>query len=84
VESANPFAALVVRLLTNSRGEDLLTTFPTADLMRAAPSPAIFPQIADGGGYQTELILISPRGEMTAVVRYFDDDGLPLEVAQVP
>ena len=31
VSSASPFVALTLRLLTNSRGESLLTTFPIAD-----------------------------------------------------
>jgi YD repeat-containing protein len=84
ITSSAPFSPLVVRLLTNSRNEVLLTTFPTADLTRPAPSPVIFPQIADGGGYDTELILISPHARLSGMVRYFDSNGVPMNAAQVP
>jgi hypothetical protein len=84
VASPTPFAALTVRSLFNARNELLFTTFPVADLMRPAPSPVIFPHIADGGGFQTELILLSPRGGSSVTVRYLGDDGQPLNVARQP
>jgi hypothetical protein len=84
IASSVPFVALTVRLLTNTRGDALLTTLPIADLTRPAPEPVIFPQIADGGGYQTELILLSPHGDLQAAVRYFADDGSPLPVRTIP
>src|SRR5262249_45407883 len=49
--SSSPFAPLTLRSLTNGRGDFLLTTFPAADLIQPAPTPIVFPQIADGGGY---------------------------------
>jgi YD repeat-containing protein len=82
--SATPFVALTVRSLFNSRSELLFTTFPVADMTRPAPAPVIFPHIADGGGFQTELILIQPSGPASMTVRYFDDNGQPLNAAQAP
>jgi hypothetical protein len=46
--------------LVNQRGDILLTSLPVADLSQPAPRP-IFPQIADGGRFQTETIFISPE-----------------------
>jgi Leucine-rich repeat (LRR) protein len=64
---STPFAALTLRSLTNSRGEFLITTFPIADQNQAPPSPMIFPQIADGGGYRTQIILINTNGAALTV-----------------
>ncbi len=62
LSSSTPFAALTLRSLVNARGEFLLTTLPVADYNQAASGPIVFPQIADGGGYRTELILVSAGG----------------------
>lgn len=82
LESATPFAALTLRSLINTRGEFLLTTFPIADLTRAAPAPVIFPQIADGGGIRTEFILVNPSDNSVISIRFFDDQGAPLPVGE--
>jgi len=82
ISSATPFAALTLRSLTNSRGEFLLTTFPIADATQPAPQPIIFPQIADGGGYVTQIILLSPAGSATANVGLFGDNGNALAVGR--
>jgi len=84
LSSAVPFAALTLRLLTNSRGDLLLTTFPVADQTRPAPGPMIFPQIADGGGYETELILLGPITASLSVISFFDDQGKPLPAGRFP
>jgi hypothetical protein len=75
-----PFTALTLRSLTNGRGEFLLTAFPIADLAQPAPSPIIFPQIADGGGYTTQLILLSAGEAAQTTIRFIADDGTPLSV----
>jgi hypothetical protein len=62
ISSIRPFAAVTLRSLNNGRGDFLMTTFPVADGARAAPSPIVFPQIADGGGYSTQFILLSATG----------------------
>jgi len=59
ISFSGPLAALTLRTLRNQRGDILLTSLPVADLSQPAPVP-IFPQIADGGGFQTEIICISP------------------------
>jgi hypothetical protein len=82
VSSSSAFAALTLRALTNSRNDFLLTTFPVADLSRAAPSPVIFPHLADGDGYVTEFILLSAGSSAAAILRYIGDDGSPLAIAR--
>ncbi len=78
ISSTTPFAALTVRSLTNERGDPLMATFPVADANQPAPSPIVFPQIADGGGYVTQFILISPGGAATTVLYYYDGTGTPI------
>jgi photosystem II stability/assembly factor-like uncharacterized protein len=82
VSSAAPFAALTVRSLTNENNDFLMTTFPVADVNQAAPSPVVFPQIADGGGYATQFILLSTSGASSATINYYDNDGVPLAVGR--
>jgi hypothetical protein len=81
--SASPFAALTLRSLTNGRGDFLITTFPIADANQSPPAPVIFPQIANGGGYQTQIILLSTSGSAsTLTVGYFGNDGAPIPVGR--
>ncbi len=80
VSSATPFAALTIRSLNNEDDEFLMTAFPVADVTRPAPSPIVFPQIADGGGYTSEFILISPAGEASTVLRLSDETGASFEL----
>ncbi len=78
ISSSSPFVPLSLRTFNNERNEFLITTFPVADLTRLAPSPIIFPQIASGGGYQTEFILLSAGGPVSTTLNYFDNNGSPL------
>jgi subtilisin family serine protease len=80
ISSTTPFAALTLRSLTNERNDFLMTTFPVADVGQAAPSPIVFPQIADGGGYVTEFIFISPGGGSSAELKFHSETGDPLFV----
>jgi ligand-binding sensor domain-containing protein len=79
ISSATPFAALTIRSLYNENHDFLMTTFPVADATRPAPSPVVFPQIADGGGYITEFILLSPTGAATSTLSFFDGEGIPID-----
>jgi hypothetical protein len=81
ISSDTPFAALTVRSLFNERGEFLMTTFPIADANKAAPAPILFPQVADGGGYLTEFILVSAGGAAKTVLSFYDEGGAPDYVA---
>jgi hypothetical protein len=82
ISSAVPFAALTLRSLNNSRGDFLVTTFPVADMTRPAPQSIVFPQIADGGGYETQFILLGTAGASSATLKFYDDEGSPLSIIQ--
>jgi hypothetical protein len=82
ISSPTPFAAITVRSLYNERQDFLVTTFPVADATRSAPSPIVFPHIADGGGYATQFIFISPTGEANATLGFYGEDGQPLAVGK--
>ncbi len=82
ISSTTPFAVLTLRTLMNERDDFLMTTFPVADANQPAHSPIVFPQIADGGGYKTHFVLISPGGASDTVLRFYDDNGIPLAVGR--
>ncbi len=82
ITSATPFAALTLRSLNNERNDFLMTTFPIADVDRTAPSPVVFPQIADGDGFVTEFILLNTGAASEATLTFFDNEGRQLAVGK--
>jgi hypothetical protein len=48
----------------------------------AAPSPIVFPQIADGGGYVTQFILIGAGGSSSVTLNYYGEDGKYLPIGR--
>jgi hypothetical protein len=69
--------------LTNRRGDFLATTFPVADFTQPAPVPILFPQVADGGGFRTQIILLNTGPTLQNItILYLGDDGLPLDIAK--
>jgi hypothetical protein len=82
ITSSTPFAALTLRSLINQRDDFLLTTFPIADQNKTAPSPIVFPQIADGGGYITQFILIGAGGTSSVTLSFYDENGDALSIGQ--
>jgi hypothetical protein len=81
ISSTTPFAALTMRSLYNERRDFLLATFPIADMTRSAPAPIVFPQVADGGGYVTQFILIG-AGASGVTLNFYGEDGRPLPVGK--
>ena len=85
ISCPTPFVALTLRALYNARGDFLMTTFPIADLNQPAPTPIIFPQVADGSGggqYQTQIILLSTGNAVDTTLNYYGDDGSPLAIGK--
>jgi photosystem II stability/assembly factor-like uncharacterized protein len=80
ISSSTPFAAFTIRALLNERDEFLMTTLPVADSNTAAPTPIVLPQIADGGGFTTQFILLNPPGHTTATFNFFGNDGAVMEL----
>src|SRR3989449_831373 len=75
-----PVSVLALRLTVNQRGDLLLTSTPIGDLAKPAPSGVLsFPQIVDGGGLQTTLILMNTSNALeTGSARLYGDDGSPM------
>jgi subtilisin family serine protease len=82
IRSTTPFAALTVRSMTNERNEFLFTTFPMAYSGVPAPSPLVFPDLADGSGYQTQFILLSGAGSSAVTLNFFEEDGKALAIGK--
>ena len=85
ISSDQPISVLALRLTVNQRGETLLTTIPIADLTQPVVCGTIFfPQLVNGGGYATTVILINTTGSTeTGVLQIVNDDGNPLPVGAV-
>ncbi len=80
ITSSIPFSVLTMRSLYNERNDFLLATFPVADMTEPAPSPIVFPQIVDAGGYMTQFILIGAGGESSVTLSFHGEDGKPLAI----
>ncbi len=81
ITSSSPFAALTIRSLANERGDFLITTFPVADMNAPGPAPTVIPQVADGGGFATEIILLTKYPSIPTI-SFFDDFGAPLLIGR--
>ncbi|MDD5543462.1 MAG: M12 family metallo-peptidase [Acidobacteriia bacterium] len=68
--SSFPVCPLILRQTTNQRGETLLSAIPASTSIRALNYPVVIPQIANGGGYQTEFIVWNPS--VTALQLHLD------------
>lgn len=82
IAAPSPFLALTLRLLVNGKGDTLLTTFPVAGVNDSVLPPLYFPQIVNGGGYQTEVILLSTSGGASTTVSFHKDDGSPMSIGK--
>jgi sugar lactone lactonase YvrE len=84
ISSTKPFNALTLRSLTNNRGDFLVTTFPIAVASQSSTAPLLFPQIAAGSGYQSQIILLSTGDAATGVtISYTGDDGQPVAIGRM-
>jgi hypothetical protein len=79
VTSDVPVGMLSLRETVSSQGEVVLTTLPAQpDEDADITDSAILPQMADGGGYQTEWLLVnSSERSMTGLLRFLRSDGSP-------
>jgi hypothetical protein len=82
ISSTTPFGALTVRSLYNENNDYLMTTCPAADVNQAAPFPIVFPQIAAGGGYVTQFLLLGTSGASSTQINLYANDGSPLAIGK--
>lgn len=80
--ASSPVAIVTLRTIVNDAGEFLITTLPAADMDSAPSSTELYlPQIADGGGYVTEVLLVnSGATRLTGTAEFRAPSGQPLEV----
>jgi hypothetical protein len=86
ISSDQPISILALRMTINQRGEPLFASMPIADLTDSpVTSPLNFPQIADGGGYQTTLLFVNTSdAEESGTLYFMKDDGSPYKARLNP
>ncbi len=78
--SSVPVAAVALRGLTNERSDFLLTTLPVAPTTPQTGS-LVFPHLADGGGWSTQVILLNPTDQTLSGSVQFVSQGVGSTVA---
>jgi len=74
--SSVPVSPLTLRLTTNQRGDSIYSTLPVADLNNRPAGPLIIPQVVDGGGYRTQIIVVNTANASgTLHIDFFDQNG---------
>ena len=72
--SIRPVSVVALRGTVNERGEFLLTTLPVSEV---TSSRLVFPHFADGGGWQTQILLVNPSDSaISGTYQFFDQAGL--------
>jgi enterochelin esterase-like enzyme len=82
IVSDQPLSVTALRMTTNQRKEPLFTTTPVADINQSLSRASIyFPQLADGGGWTTSLILLNTSSSSeSGSFEILDNSGQPLVV----
>jgi hypothetical protein len=71
-----PVSAIALRGRTNERSEFLLTTLPVANPDLVSTATAFFPHYADGGGWQTQFVLLNPTDNpITGTLNFIGQTG---------
>ena len=79
--STQPVGAIALRGFTNERSQFLITTLPVVDISASTTAPIILPQVADGGGWTTQILLVNPTDQpLTGNMSFLDSQGQPLPV----
>ena len=79
LEAAGPIHVVTLRSLVTSSNSFIMTTMPLVDLNSPPSGKVYFPQIADGGNFTTEVLLLS-LGNASFRLQFFGTNGLPLPV----
>jgi hypothetical protein len=79
-ESNQKLAAIALRQSSNSLDEPVYTTLPVVDLaVPAGNEPLVFPHIAAGSGYTTQVLLINTTSQrLTGRISLIAPEGTPL------
>jgi hypothetical protein len=81
IASTEPIYAVGLRLTVNQRGETLLSTIPVVTFDEVSVVSSWLPQVVNGAGYATSIILMNVENRpKTGAIRFRDDSGQPVEV----
>ena len=83
ISASGPISVVSLRTRYNERGDFLTTTMPVSnEASPAGASELFFPQIVDGGGYNTQFVLFSgSAGQFTnGTLRFFFQTGQSLSL----
>ena len=80
--SSVPVSVVALRGFTNERLESLLTTLPVSSLSAPVEETAVFPQLADGGGWSTQIVLVNPTDDVMSGTIQFLGQGDPATPAE--
>ena len=79
--SSLPVAVSGFRTFSNEGGEFLISNLPIADPLNVTNQPAVIPQLSEGAGWNTKVVLVNTTEEpMNGEVRFLDQSGGPVEV----
>lgn len=79
IEFSSDQEVAAVALRYDNVAQDVFSTIPV--LVDEAATTLYFPQVADGGGYRTNFILVhAGTGAMTARLEFYSSDGSPLSL----
>jgi hypothetical protein len=78
IRSRTPVVATGLRSRYNERGELLTSTTPAYNDALMPATEVYFPQIVNGGGYSTQLVLLSTGPAQAGSVWLLSPQGLPL------
>jgi hypothetical protein len=80
LSSSSPVAVLAIRGRYNERGEFLLSTTPPSDPMVQTADQSFIPQVVDGAGYTTEIVIydLLQKSPMSGNIYFFDQSGQPI------
>src|SRR5262249_23109956 len=82
ISASAPLAGLTLRGTANERGDFILTTLPVSDLVNPAPGRVVlFPHMAYGGGFSTQLVVLSGGPEGAGQLNLFSQEGRPLTLS---
>ena len=74
--SSVPVAVIALRGIMNERSEFLTTTLPVVEVDSVQKESVLVPQLAAGGGWMTDILLLNPTdGLITGAVEFISSSG---------
>ncbi len=84
ITSNRSISVVAMRLAIDQRHELLYSAAPSTQLGLTSGNTLYFPQVADGGGYSTQIVLLSDGQPAIVAVSFLDDTGSPLAIGRGP